>query len=155
MARYNSKDVLESDEYGVAKRVVEYEQNEVVPVTQKLYNAKGEHIYYCNYDKKNGEWGDFERPAGAWQNDIREWKNRCPQNLTDWLVLSNIYYNSTSVTFVLRCTDVSIRTMSSDDIEGYKEYFRNNRSYFKDELPKNIRCILKVQDRTGNDMFTI
>lgn len=99
--------------------------------------------------------GDFERPAGAWQNDIRAWKNQLPQNLTDWLVLSNIHYNSSSVTFVVKCVDVSIRTMSSDDIESYKEYFRNNRSYFSEGLPKNVRCIIKVQDRTGNDMFTI
>ena len=155
MARYDSKNNLANDEYGVAKRVVEYEANEVVPITQKLYNAKGEHIYYCNYDKKAGEWGDFERPAGAWQNDIRAWKNQLPQNLTDWLVLSNIHYNSSSVTFVVKCVDVSIRTMSSDDIESYKEYFRNNRSYFSEGLPKNVRCIIKVQDRTGNDMFTI
>lgn len=155
LSRYDSSNKLSNDEYGVAKRTVEYEKNEVVPVVQKLYSAQGTHIYYCNYDKKSGEWGNFERPAGAWQNDIKAWKNQLPQNLTDWLVLSNIQYTSNSVTFTLKCTDISIRTLSYEDIEGYKEYFRNNKSYFSEGLPKNVRCILKVQDRTGNEMFTM
>mgnify|MGYP006874789743 CR=1 FL=1 len=36
--------------------------------------------------------------------------------MTDWLVLSNIQYTSNSVTFTLKCTDISIRTLSYEDI---------------------------------------
>lgn len=155
MSRYDSKGNLSDDEYGIAKRTVEYETNEVVPTIQKLYSKGGTQLYYCNYNKDTGEWGNFERPAGAWQNDIRQWKSDLPQNLTEWLVLTDIQYTSSSVTFTLKCTDVSVRTMSSADIESYKEYFRNNRSYFTEGLPGNVRCTLRIQDRTGNNMFSI
>lgn len=152
--QYDSKGKM-TDDYGIARITLEYEENEVVPLIQKVYNKDGEYILYSNYNKATGEWGEYERPAGAWQNDIRKWQRGLPENLNDWLVLTDIKMTSNSVTFILKCTNVSVRAMSNADVETYRQYFRENRSFFADGLPSNVRCILKVQDRTGKEICTI
>ena len=155
MARFDKQGNLMNDDYGIAKRTWEYEKNEVVPVVEKWYNSRGEYIYYRNYNKDKGEWGDLERPAGAWQSDIRDLKRSLPMQIDDGLVLKDVQYTSNSVTFIIRCTGVSIRTLSAWDFELLIDWFREYKSDISERLPRNVRCKLLVQDRTGNELFTL
>jgi len=153
--------------YGVSRMTVEYDNTGTTPKKKSFYNQSGTLLGYQTWNNTKGAWndisatGNYSTPSGYtnsnWQASVRNDAKSCPQKIEDGVYVQSISCSNTSVTVVLKLSEISKYDMGDFDEDALRKAGRELKSQFKQTwgIPGNVSMSIVIQDKANRTICTI
>lgn len=151
--------------YGVARMTVDYDKTGVLPLTQKYYSQTGALLGTQTWNEKKGEWGEIKMTgqvsadisSSNWQETVRNQAKQCPQKLDKGVYVQSINYTSSSVTVILKLSEISKYDAGEFDEDTVKEECKTIKAQLRKTwvLPNNVSLTIRIVDKANRIMCII
>jgi hypothetical protein len=153
--------------YGVSRLTIEYDTTGTTPKKRNYYNQTGTLLGSQTWNKATGDWNDLNAnrsysapsnyPSSDWQTAVRNDAKSCPQKIDDGIYVQSITCTNTSVTVVLRLSEVSKYDMGDFDEDSLRQAARALKSQFRQVwgAPSSVSMSIIIQDKANRTISTL
>lgn len=163
----DEKGKLSDKFYGVSRLTIEYDNTGTTPKKRSYYNQSGTLLGSQTWNEAKSDWndmkatGNYTAPSNYsnsnWQASVRNDAKQCPQKIDDGIYVQSISCTSSSVTVVLRLSEVSKYDMADFDEDSLRQAARAMKTQFKQVwgIPSNVSISIIVQDKANRTICTL
>lgn len=153
--------------YGVSRLVIEYDNMGSTPKKRSYYNQSGTLLGSQTWNEAKGDWNDMSTTGhistptnysnSNWQTSVRNDAKACPQKIEDGIYVQSISCTNSSVTVILRLSEVSKYDMGDIDEESLRQAARALKTQFKQAwgIPNNVSMSIVIQDKANRTICTL
>lgn len=153
--------------YGVSRLTIEYDEKGTTPKRKNYYNQSGTLLGYQIWNVAKSDWSDmnivgsYSSPTNYtnsnWQESVRNDAKSCPQKIEEGVFVQSISCTNTSVTVILRLSNVSKYDMGELDENSLRQVGRDMKKQFRQiwGIPSNISMVIVIKDKASRTIYTL
>ena len=163
----DEKGNLSDKHYGVSRLTIEYDKTGTTPKKRNYYNQSGTLLGSQTWNDAKSDWNDvnatghYSAPSNYsnsnWQASVRNDAKACPQKINDGIYVQSISCTNSSVTVVLKLSEVSKYDMGDYDEGTLRQAARAMKIQFKQVwgVPSNVSMSIVIQDKANRTICTL
>lgn len=149
--------------YGVSKITVKYDDSGIIPDVMNYYNQSGKLLGTQKWNERNGEWGEMKMtenssaPYTNWQQNAQQFAGECPYKLAEGVYAQSVTYTASTVTMVLKLTEVSKYNMAEISEDKISEVGKSMKTEIRKSLslPNDVAVRIIVTDKADRTILTL